>query len=159
MLQPSQVRSADRPPVPRLLTEWEPGYRIFWRNLCDLFGQPGPTLPLARNAHAAFWGDVFVETPLPRRALTQSGLWHIFALVTIYGLSITWSQRITTQSPFRNSTITYYSVAEYLPALQSPSEPAPQPRRGEPKLARQQIISLHRRPDNFRQTIIDPSTA
>src|SRR5207302_6760208 len=127
------------------------------RNLRDLFTQPGPRLPL--QGTAPFWPDVFVDARLPRRALTQSGLYHAFAIVVVWGLSTVWfPPRLSQAEGFRNQSITYYRVEELLPSLESASAPAPVARQGEPRLAKQRIISLPKAPDNFRQTIVDPSS-
>ena len=76
-------------------------------------------------------------------------------------MSVTWVQRapLPTRSPFDNSKITYYSVAEYLPEIDTGSVAAPaiKERKGEPKYAKQRIISIPPAPDNFRQTIVTPS--
>src|SRR5438552_1549326 len=100
--------------VPRLLTEPEPWVVIFFRNFRDLFRRQ-PPLPMSSRP-APFWPDVFVKRELPRRGLAQSALWHVFALVALYGASMAWFPPPLGQADaFRNRTITYYSVSEYLP--------------------------------------------
>ncbi len=93
--------------------------------------------------------------------MASSALYHVFGVVVIYAMSVTWVQRapLHLHSPFDNSKITYYSVSEYLPEINTGSESAPakEPRKGEPKWARQRIISIPSAPDNFRQTIITPN--
>ena len=152
-----QVKSAD-PKSPRLLPQWEPWHRVFTRNLRDLFLEPGPRLPIVGMRSGTLWSGVFVETRLPAGIFLRSAVWHGVAIALIYALSITAHPEPLTPIP-RSQTITYYNVSEYLPPLDTGSPPAPVARKGEPRLARQRIISLPRRPDNFRQTIVDPSSA
>jgi TonB family protein len=144
---------------PNLMVDWPSGFRVFFRNLRDLVSvreepQPWPTSP-----PAPFWPDVFVDRPVVWRSMASSALYHVFLVVVIYGFSVTWAQRapLKVHSPFDNSKITYYSVSEYLPEIDAGSAPAKEERKGEPKYAKQRIISIPPAPDNFRQTIITPS--
>jgi TonB family protein len=147
-----------RPPT--LLVEWPAGHRVFLENLCDLLRFRGSPKPGA-TAQAQFWPDVFVHRPVAWRSMATSALYHLFGIVVIYGMSVTWAQHapLPTSSPFDNSKITYYSVSEYLPEIDTGSVAAPaiKERKGEPKYAKQRIISLPPAPDNFRQTIDTPS--
>ncbi|MGA1999985.1 MAG: TonB family protein [Terriglobales bacterium] len=147
-----------RPPT--LLVEWPAGHRVFLENLRDLLlfrGSPNPH----GTADAEFWPDVFVHRPVAWRSMASSALYHVFGIVVIYGMSVTWVQRapLPTRSPFENSKITYYNVSEYLPEIDTGSVAAPaiKARKGAPKYAKQRIISLPPAPDNFRQTIVTPS--
>jgi TonB family protein len=151
--------SAPRLRPPTLLVEWPAGHRVFLENLRDLLlfrGSPKP-----RGTVAEFWPDVFVHRPVAWRSMASSALYHVFGIVVIYGMTVTWAQRapLPTRSPFDNSKITYYSVSEYLPEIDTGkvAAPAVKPRKGEPKYAKQRIISLPKAPDNFRQTIATPS--
>src|SRR5581483_1287081 len=145
--------------APRLLTELEPWHHVFFRNLGDLLFLRGQPAPLIAARTAPFWPDVFVTRGLPTRALTQSGLGHVLVLLAIYGISTAWfSSRAGQVNAFRNASITYYNVSEYLPPIESGSEPAKIEKKGGPAFAKRKIISLPRNPDNSRQTIIDPST-
>jgi TonB family protein len=147
---------------PNLLIQWPAGSRVFFSNLRDvLFPRAGAQPPLSASP-APFWPDVFVNRPVAWRCMFTSALYHIFLIVAVWGLSVTWLQRapVKTRSPFDNSKITYYSVSEYLPEIDtgsSPAAPAKEERKGEPKYAKQRIISIPRAPDNFRQTIVTPS--
>ena len=147
-----------RPPT--LLVEWPAGHRVFLGNLRDLLRFRGSPKPRA-TAQAEFWPDVFVHRPVAWRSMASSALYHLFGIVVIYGMSVTWAQRapLPTRSPFDNTKITYYSVAEYLPEIDTGSVAAPaiKERKGEPKYAKQRIISLPPAPDNFRQTIVTPA--
>jgi TonB family protein len=144
--------------VPRLTVELEPWGRTFARNLWDtLLGRS----PQAEEVAAApFWPNVFVNQRLPVAAFRQSCLYHLFVIVAVWGLTVTWinQPRLAPASFTRNQTITYYKLSEYLPALSAPSAPAPVARKGEPEYAKQPIISLPKLPDNSTQTIVDPSS-
>lgn len=152
--------SVPRVRPPTLLVEWPAGHRVFLENLRDLLRFRGSPKPRA-TAQAEFWPDVFVDRPVAWRSMASSALYHLFGIVVIYGMSVTWAQRapLPTRSPFENSKITYYSVSEYLPEIDTGSVAAPaiKERKGEPKYAKQRIISLPPAPDNFRQTIVTPS--
>ena len=133
---------------------------MFLENLRDLLLFRGSPKPYG-TADAEFWPDVFVHRQVAWRSMASSALYHVFAIVVIYGMSVTWAQRapLPTRSPFDNSKITYYNVSEYLPEIDTGSAAAPaiKERKGEPKYAKQRIISLPPAPDNFRQTIVTPS--
>ena len=154
---PESSKPSLRPPT--LLVEWPAGHRVFLENLRDLLLFSGTPKP--RGTVAEFWPDVFVHRPVAWRSMASSALYHLFGIVVIYGMSVTWAQRapLPTRSPFDNSKITYSAVSEYLPEIDTGSVAAPavKPRKGEPKYAKQRIISLPPAPDNFRQTIVTPS--
>ena len=145
-------------PELRLLTELEPGHRVFLENLGDflLFRRPPEVRITARPA--TFWPDVFVDTRIGRRSLLQSAGWHVLLVLAIYGITTAWTPDMAVVSPFHNARITYYNVSDYLPPVDSGSAPAPVALKGEPAFARQKVISLPPNPDNSRQTIVDPST-
>lgn len=133
---------------------------MFLENLRDLLLFRGSPKPHG-TVDAEFWPDVFVHRPVAWRSMASSALYHVFGIVVIYGMSVTWVQRapLPTHSPFDKSKITYYNVSEYLPEIDTGSVAAPaiKARKGEPKYAKQRIISLPPAPDNFRQTIVTPS--
>ena len=163
MPQSPAIEVLEAPPPnlrpPGLLVEWPARHRVFLGNLRDLLRfrrSPQPRATLGE-----FWPDVFVHRPVAWRSMATSALYHVFLVVAIYGLSVTWVQRapLKVVSPFDNSKITYYNVSEYLPEIDTGSAPAPTKveQKGEPNYARQNIISLPPAPDNFRQTIVTPS--
>ncbi len=147
--------------VPRLLIELEPWPRVFLRNFLDLlFGRDARLLRLT-SPPADFWDDVFVASRLPTRSFAESLLLHLIAAAVVYLGIIVPRPALTQARAFRRTTIAYYSISEYLPAVTAPAPAAPRPaphraRKGAPRLARQEILSLPPRPDNFRQTIVDP---
>ena len=152
--------SAPRLRPPTLLVEWPAGHWVFLENLRDVLRFRGSPKPRG-TVEAEFWPDVFVHRPVAWRSMASSALYHVFGIVVIYGMSVTWAQRapLPTRSPFENCKITYYSVSEYLPEIDTGSVAAPAIKelKGEPKYAKQRIISLPPAPDNFRQTIVTPS--
>ena len=60
------------------------------------------------------------------------------------------------RSPFDHATLAYYPISEYLPPIEGPGTPARTPKKAEPVLARQKIISVPPGADNHHQTIITP---
>lgn len=158
--EPDPEIACDKPP--RLLVELTPWRRVFLGNLADriLFLRKEPPLVLTSQPDE-FWPDVFVPRRFPVAAFRQSSLYHLFLITVLWGVSHTYLMRpqsLPAQSPFAHQTITYYSVSEYLPPLNDPadSEPALQPKRGEPEYAKQRIVSIPRNPDSHTQTIVTP---
>ena len=156
---------APRPAVsvrpPALLIELAPASHVFLDNLGDLLLRRQPKLPALTSRPAPFWPDVFVAAGLPWRQLFRSWLFHLFVVVAIWGVSVTWLPRhaITVRSGLDKTELTYYSVSEYLPALDTGAPPEKKiERKGEPAHAKQRIISLPPAPDNFRQTIVSPNS-
>lgn len=151
-------QKAPRSPDLQLFTEREPAHRVFLGNLTDLVlrRQVPPVATTAKPA--AFWPDVFVDQRISRRSLLQSAGWHILLVLAIYGITKAWTPDVAVLNAFHNARITYYNVSDYLPPVDSGSQPAPEAKTGEPAFARQKVISLPPNPDNSRQTIVDPST-
>ncbi|MFB3917160.1 MAG: TonB family protein [Terriglobales bacterium] len=148
-------------PELKFVVELPSWHRVFFRNLADLvLMRRQPRLQLTTRPWP-FWPDVFVERGLPLGAFRKSALYHAFAITVLWGLSHTALLRTPAlpQRAFQNTRLTYYPVSEYLPPIadESSSPPAVQERKGEPKYAKQPIISLPRNPDNSTQTIVTPS--
>lgn len=164
----ARLGSAGHPP--KFLIEMPPRRRELLDNLREtVLRRRRPEMSWLTSKPAAFWGDVFVPRGLPWGAIRQSYLYHAFVVVAIWGLSVTYLQRprIEPGNPFEHTTVVYYSVEDYLPVLetddaqeekppQAPERKRPE-QKGEPKYARQRIISLPPAPDNFRQTVVTPS--
>ena len=76
----------------------------------------------------------------------------------VYFVSVSFFQKpVQLQSPFQNTEISYYPVSEYLPPINTGQKGTAKPRKGQPKLAKQEILSLSLRvPDNRQQTIVTP---
>ncbi len=143
---------------PNLLIPWSSPRQVFLENLLDwlLFRQPAQPRITARPA--PFWPDVFVDQRLPWLRLAGSGIYHLLALALVYFITANWVARpqVKERSAFDGTKLTYYSVSEYLPEIDTGSRPAEKERKGEPAPAKQKIVSLPPSPDNFHQTIITP---
>jgi TonB family protein len=140
----------------RLLVELPPRHRVFFSNLRDTLLRRDVPRGILRYPRAAFWPDVFVERRVPWGRMRQSVLGHIFFVVAIYGLTTAWLTDQSLHPRVQLHRITTYDISEYLPPLDTGSEPAPKPRKGQPRLAKQKIISLQPNADNREQTIITP---
>ena len=152
-------------PAPHLLVEWPSWWKVFLRNLADLFRRPqppsDPSFPSSRPA--PFWPDVFVDRRLPVAPFRRSLLGHILILVALWGVSkLDWMHpELSWQTRARRAASVYYPISEYLPAIGEESEDAaPRPqKKGAPAFARQHIRSTPPHPDNTEQTIITPKAA
>src|SRR5512133_2284232 len=107
------------PRVPKLLVELQPWHRVFLGNLRDLiFPRRLPPLQLSPPP-GKFWPDVLVNDRLPWVGLRFSGVGHALAVGAIFALAyygLFGSRPQKARDPFRN-TITYYSIADYLPEV------------------------------------------
>lgn len=154
----TQVSTATRSPKIahlRLLVEPERWHRVFGRNLRDLLRREpawhGPS-PAGK-----FWPDVFVPSRLPLRGFLQSGLYHLIAIVLLWMMShfaVLQAQRVQPLH-FRASDVVTYPASEDLPPLNTMRD-GHAALRGEPKYAKQEIISVPPEADNTRQTIVTP---
>jgi len=147
------------PAAPKLNYELEPWGRTFRRNLGDLLlrrqpppveitAEPGPVPP-----------DTFVDTGLNWGRIAQSYSGHIAFVAAVYFIctSPLFNRKpVQLPSPFQNTEIAYYPVSEYLPPINTGEKGAAKPRKGEPKLAKQEILSVPPNPDNNHQTIVSP---
>src|SRR5581483_4379878 len=153
--QVTSPRAAE--PELRLLTELSPWHREFLENLADTLLRRRPERVWTTSPPAKFWPDVFVPGDFPWARMCHSASLHVLALallIAVTHLFIAVQQRqVKLRSP---DTVLHYDLSEYLPPINTGSPPAPKPRHGEPLLAKQQIISLPPRPDNFEQTIVSP---
>lgn len=148
---------ARRPvPPPRLLIAWEPWYRVFFRNLADLFRRQPRLILTARPA--PYWRDALVTRQMKSRHFVLSASWHVFAILLIYLLPMLLLivPRRAEIVVAKRETPLYVPLSDYLPPVNTGSAPAKVARKGRPKLAKQEIISLPPNPDNFEQTIISP---
>ena len=143
---------------PVLLCELEPWHRVFLRNLGDLIlrREPPPLeitstpVPLRRN--------YFIKTGIDASRFAESYAFHIAVITVVYVLcSLPAFQRAPQlRSPFQNTQITYYPVSDYLPPINTAAKATMKPRKGAPKLAKQEILSVPSAPDNKHQTIVTP---
>src|SRR6266550_3481504 len=114
----------------RLLIEWESPYRVFLRNLADVFlFRSVPEIPVTAR-RGRFWSDVFVDSGLPWWGLLESILLHALAMTAMWSLSEVWTtqERLTPRRNFQ-SYVTYYTPPASFPALGgSPSRVRARPR-------------------------------
>jgi TonB family protein len=153
----SPARRAAEPPL-QLLTELPPRHTVFFGNLRDLLLGRNRVRVWTTSPPANFWPDVFVPSGIGWWRMAESGLIHVLAvaaLISFTRLYLTLEQQRSIKLKPQTS-ITEYQISEYLPPIDTGSPPAPKPRKGQPALAKQKIISLPPRPDNFEQTIISP---
>ncbi|HZQ70594.1 MAG TPA: energy transducer TonB [Terriglobales bacterium] len=154
----TQVSTAARPAKSanlRLLVELEPWHKVFSRNLRDLFRRAPKwhgSCPPGR-----FWPDVFVSSRLPLWGLSESAFYHVIVVGLLWAIShfaVLKAQRLQPVR-FQAADVVTYAASEYLPALNT--MPASRTsRRGDPKYAKQEIISVPREADNTHQTIVTP---
>lgn len=145
---------------PRLLVEWQPFWPQFMRNLADICRReaPAPGLPFAPGQ---FWQDVFVDRPVPWKDFGRSAMIHAAALFFLLMTGKYWMfpPAVTVREAFDSTTLTYYKVNDVLPQVKSAPAPRPRaktPQKGQPELARQNIISVPVLADNAEQTIVNP---
>ena len=144
--------------APNLLVPWSSPGKVFLDNLLDRLLFRRPLQPWITARPAPFWPDVFVDQRLPWLRLLGSGVYHALAVTLIYVVTANWvaHPQVKRPNPFDGTKLTYYSVSEYLPEIDTGSRPAPKERKGEPEYARQRIVSLPPSPDNLHQTIVTP---
>ncbi len=154
--QPQREVSAHEVPV--LLCELEPWRRVFLRNLGDLLLRREPP-PMETTAEPVpLRPNYFIRTGVDAERFFESYAGHI-AFITIVYLICTlalFKHAPKLQSPFDNTKIEYYPVSEYLPPIQTGNKAEMKPRKGQPKLAKQEILSVPPEPDNNHQTIVTP---
>lgn len=142
---------------PGLLCELEPWHRTFLRNLGDLVLRRAPP-PLELTAEPVPIGpDKFIRTGIDSWRFAESGAYHLAVLTAVYFLStLPFHHAPPLESPFQNTKVEYYPLSDYLPPINTGKSEAVKSRKGEPKLAKQEILSVPPEPDNRRQTIITP---
>ena len=145
--------------TPSLLVAWTGWHREFFSNLRDTLWPRAESALLLSSRPAEFWPDVFVNRRLPFAPFRQSALAHVFVVLAVWGITQNFLARqpINLRSPFQHSKITYYPVSDYLPPIDTGSAPAVHAQKGAPAYAKQAILSIPKRPDNRRQTIVTPS--
>jgi TonB family protein len=145
-------------PVPRFLVEQPSWPKEFFGNLGDLvFPSRLPPLEL-RSAPAAFWPDVFVKRRLPWGRFLQSGAFHAIAFVLLIGFTrfFAMQPQVVARPSFDHAQVIYYQASEYLPPLDTRSRAATEPRKADPEVSPQPIISVPPEADNRAQTIVAP---
>jgi TonB family protein len=144
--------------APALHYELEPRFRVFWRNLADLLLRREPPLLETTSEPIPVPPETFIETGLGARHYLESYGYHIAFVVVVYFVSTSpfFNRPVQLKSPFENTTVRQYPLSEYLPPLNTGSRGEAKPRKGAPKLAKQEILSVPANPDNNHQTIVTP---
>jgi len=143
---------------PLLLCELEPWHRVFFRNLADVILRRDPPPVEITATPVPLRRDYFIQTGIDATRYLESYGGHI-AVITLVYLVCTlpfFNRAPKLQSPYENTTISYYPVSDYLPPINTAAKAAMKPRRGAPKLAKQEILSVPPNPDNTHQTIVTP---
>ena len=145
--------------VPRLLVELPSRPRVFFGNLAAvLFSTREKSLGLLSSPPGEFWPDVFVKRRLPLGGFLQSIVYHglsgaaLIALTNLFAMQ----PRVVATATFDHSQVVYYTPSEYLPPLDTRNASAGQPKKEDPELAPQPIISVPPEADNRSQTIVTP---
>jgi TonB family protein len=145
--------------VPRLLVELPSRSEVFLRNVRDLVIPPRFEPLELTSSPAPFWPDVFVTRNLPWTRFLQSAAFHVVAGAIVVGLAHLFALQPTVvrQEPaFDHSQVVYYQAAEYLPPLDTRSEPSAPVAKADPERSPQPIISVPPESDNRSQTIVAP---
>ena len=92
-----------------------PSLRIFALSCSD----KNPLILSSRPG--TYWADVFVHRPLAKREIALSYLLHalLISLVYMYPWVGIFTSRSAPEAPTKDTTITYYKLSEYLPAITS----------------------------------------
>ena len=141
-----------------LLVELPSWPRVFFGNLRDaIFPRRLPPLEL-RSAPAPFWPDVFVHRRLPWFSFVESGAYHLIAFALLVALTrfLALQPHVVPKAKFDHSQVIYYEPSEYLPPIDTRTQPEAAPVKADPEFARQPIISLPPEADNRSQTIVTP---
>src|SRR5271157_3024955 len=144
--------------APALHYELEPRLRVFWRNLTDLILRREPAPLETTSQPVPVPEDTFIRTGLGARHYLESYGYHALLIVLIYFFSTVtmFNRSAQLQSPFENTTVEHYALSEYLPPINTGPKGEAKPRKGAPKLAKQEILSVPPNPDNNHQTIVTP---
>jgi len=144
--------------APTLQYELEPWAKVFSRNLADLLLRREPPAVEVTAQPVPVPPDTFIRTGIEWWRFAESYGGHIAFIIAVYFLSTSslFHRPVRLQSPFENTQIAYYPVSEYLPPIRSEQRGEAKPRKGQPKLAKQEILSVPPNPDNNHQTIITP---
>jgi TonB family protein len=144
--------------APALNYELEPRLRVFWRNLTDLLLRREPPPIEATAEPIPIPEEKWIATGLGPRHYLESYGYHIALVVVIYVVCTSaWFNRpVKLESPFANTEVEHYALSDYLPPINTGPRGEAKPRKGQPKLAKQEILSVPPNPDNSHQTIVTP---
>jgi TonB family protein len=144
--------------APVLHYELEPRLRVFARNFADLLLRRKPE-PIETTAEPVpIPEEKWIATGLRPRHYLESYGYHALLIVLIYFFSTSsfFNHPVQLQSPFENTAVEHYALSEYLPPINTGPRGEAKPRKGEPKLAKQEILSVPPNADNNHQTIVTP---
>jgi len=147
--------------APRLLVELPSRRKVFFTNLFDLLlRRHAPTVEVS-SLPAAFWPDVFVASGVRWSRFFESVALHVLAIACLVSLFSLFQGVEQQRNPALelHDKVVYYSASEFLPPIDTGSEPEkPQtirpPQKADPLPAKQKIISLPPNHDNREQTVI-----
>jgi len=141
-----------------LVCELEPWGRVFLRNLGDLLLRREPPAVETTAQAVPLRPDYFIRTGIDAECFFESYAGHIAFITIVYILCTIplFRHKPQLESPFENTKVEYYPVSEYLPPIHTGDKAAMKPRKGAPKLAKQEILSVPPEPDNNHQTIVTP---
>lgn len=145
----------------RLLVPWSNPLLVFVHNLTDVLqSRVVPELETTSAPDHGFWRDVDLPTPFPRRGLLDSVFAHVALLGFLYAVSIWPHSNAHLEDPLSRRSLDGYTLSQYLPELHgAPTHPSARSGaqgKHDPVLAKQEILSLPKNPDNLRQTIVTP---
>src|SRR5712692_6212332 len=136
-----RVQRSGPAPRLRLLTELEPGHRVFFGNLADLLlSRRVPPIPVTSRP-APFWGDVFVPAGARWSSFLWSMLCHLLLIILfVWGQSRAWVpvRRFAQQDAFHRS-ITYYPPGQSFPAVEGRASSVRARSRVKQRLVRQPV--------------------
>ncbi len=155
------IRSKSEPgaiAAPVLLRELEPWHRTFLRNLGDVLLRREPPAVATTAAPVPLRKDYFIRTGIDPARFAESYGYHVVLITVVYLVCTLpfFNRAPKLHSPFENTHIEYYPVSDYLPPINTAAKAEMKPRKGAPKLAKQEILSVPANPDNTRQTIVTP---
>jgi TonB family protein len=146
------------PEAPTFNYELEPRGRAFRRNLGDfvLRREPAPIEITAQPVEVS--PGTFIRTGVNLRRIAESYGGHVVFIALVYFVSVSYFLRpaVKLESPFHDTRLEYVPVSEYLPPINTGHKGMAKPRSGQPKLAKQEILSVPPNPDNQHQTIVTP---
>jgi TonB family protein len=155
----TQPREADAlHDAPILNYELEPRLSVFRNNLGDLLSRREPPPVETTSEPVPVPEEKWIATGLGARHYLESYGYHIALIIVIYVASTSsWFGRpVKLDSPYANTEVDHYALSEYLPPINTGKRGEAKPRKGQPKLAKQEIISVPPNSDNQRQTIVTP---
>src|SRR6516164_1474186 len=144
--------------APVLHYELEPRLGVFGRNLADLILRRKEEPVETTTEPVPIPQERWIATGLGPRHYLESYGYHALLIVLIYFFSTSsfFNHPVRLESPFKNTEVDHYALSDYLPPINTGPRGEAKPRKGEPKLAKQDILSVPPNSDNNHQTIVTP---